>query len=181
MRWLLVALVLVAACEQPGVTTPPVERDPGAASDELLIALSRARSHHAQADLYLAEGDTAAAAGALERILLVPFPAGAPEGEDTQLDARARLARLYLKSGRLADAERVLDEGLRAPGRSSFFRANLWAVSGERHEARAKQLQATDPAAAREARRAALMAYDESIRLNTELQQRLHGNRRQAP
>ena len=88
----LAVVLLLGACDAPsGVTTPPTERDTAAASEELLIALSRARSHHAQADLYLTEGDTTAAAGALEKI-----PWSLPrrrEGEDTMIDARARLAR----------------------------------------------------------------------------------------
>jgi len=183
-RWLpfaLAAALLAAACNSPGVSTPPAERDLPGASDELLIALSRARSHHAQADLYLADGDPAAAAAALEKVLAVPFPAGAPEADDTRLDARARLARLYLKLGRDADADRTIDDGLRASGRRSFFLANLWAVSGERHEARARRLGATDPEGARQARREALSAYDESLRINAELQERLHGTRRQNP
>jgi hypothetical protein len=174
-------LALAGGCDSPRVSTPPAERDLPGASEELLIALSRARSHHAQADLYLADGDPAAAAAALEKILAVPFPAGSPEADDTRLDGRARLARLYLKLDRGADADRTIDEGLAAAGRRSFFLANLYAVSGERHEARARRLAASDPEGARQARRAALAAYDESLRINSELQERLHGTRRQTP
>src|SRR5262249_8546928 len=82
------------------------------------------------------DGDLDAAAGELRAILAIPFPAGTPEGEETFLDARARLARLEIGRGRLDDAERVVGEGLASAGRDSFFLANLHTVAGELHEAR---------------------------------------------
>jgi tetratricopeptide repeat protein len=178
--WLRAALsVLAAALWLAGCpkgsdsTTPPAEREPETLSEPLLIALAQAKNYHHQAEIRLADGDTEGAIAAVSRILTIPFPAGAPEGEETRLDARARLAKLYLGAGRLDEARRAVDEGLAAPGRDSFFLANLHTVSGEVHEAEARQLEPRDPAAARAARQAALAAYDRSIQINERLQQKL--------
>jgi tetratricopeptide (TPR) repeat protein len=173
---LALALALVACDGARRVSTPPHEQPAESSSEALLLALSEARSHHAQADLYLADGDVDAATRSLARVLEVRFPAGASEAEDTRLDARARLARLYLRAGRLDDADRVIDAGLTGAARRSFFLANLYAVSGERWEARARAL-AGDAEGARRARRAALAAYDQSLSINAELQARLHGTK----
>ena len=157
-----------------GVTTPPAERDDdGALSTALLAALGQAKSYHHLADVHLADGDTDAAAAALRQIFAIRFPAGAPEGEETLLDARARLAKLELGRGRLDEARRVVDEGLAAPGRDSFFRANLYNVSGELHEARAHALDGTDAAGARAERRAAITDYHHAIEIDERVQKAL--------
>lgn len=158
-RWIL-AVVLLGACED------------GRGGDEaLLVALSQVRSLHHQADAHLANGDTDAAIAAVARALEVPFPPGAPEGEDIRLDARARLAKLYLAKGQPAEARRTVDAGMAAAGRESFFVANLAQVSGEVHEAEARR--ATDPAAARREREAAILDYEKSVHIAERIQQRL--------
>src|SRR6185503_5798959 len=108
----------------------------------------------------LADGHPERAVEALQKILELPFPAGAPEGEDTLLDARARLAKLLLAQGRADDARRIVDQGLASATRDSFFLANLWSVSGELHEAR-------------DAKHAAIEAYQRSIEINQRIQKRL--------
>lgn len=158
-------VVALAACEGRPAERPPL-------SQPLLAALSQARAYHHIADLQLADGAPDAAAVALERILDLPFPAGAPEGEDAILDARARLGKLHLAAGRLDEAQRVIDDGLGGARRESFFLANLWSVRGELHEARARAL-AADPAAARDERRAAIAAYERSIQINERVQRAL--------
>jgi hypothetical protein len=161
---ILALLVAVAGCDgRP--ERPPL-------SQPLLAALAQARAYHHIADLHLADGAPDAAAEALGRILELPFPAGAPEGEDAALDARARLAKLHLAAGRLDDARRVLDAGLAAATRDSFFVANLHAVVGELHEARARAAGA-DEAAARAERRAAIAAHERSIAINARVQRQL--------
>ena len=166
-------LVFEAGCgnERRSALQPP-EPDP-TLSEPLMVALQQARSYHHLADTYLEVGDTAEAIAAVEKILAVPFPPGAPEGRDTLLDARARLAKLYLGAGRPDDARRIVDEGLAAAPADSFFTANLLAVSGDLFEARAKALDATDAAAAKEARLAAIRAYSSSIEVNKRVQARL--------
>jgi hypothetical protein len=161
----VVFLVMLAACgdraEHPRLSQP------------LLAALAQARSYHHLADLHLANGAPDRAVEALERLLAVPFPAGAPEGEDALLDARARLAKLHLAQGRPEAARRVVDEGLQKTQRESFFLANLYSVSGELAEARAHALDATDAEAARAERRAAILAHERSIQINERIQRRL--------
>jgi tetratricopeptide (TPR) repeat protein len=164
-RYPLVLLLVLAACEdraeRPQLSQP------------LLAALAQARSYHHLADLHLANGAPERAVEALERLLAVPFPAGAPEGEDALLDARARLAKLHLAQGRPEAARRVVDEGLAGNPRESFFLANLYSVSGELAEARAHALDAVDPEAARAERRAAILAHERSIQINERIQRRL--------
>jgi hypothetical protein len=165
-RAALLCALLVLACDAARAPEAPPLSQP------LMAALAQARAYHHIADLQLAEGAPDAAAVALERILLLPFPAGAPEGEDALLDARARLAKLHVAAGRVDEARRVLDAGFVAARRDSFFLANLHAVAGELHEARARAL-AADPAAARLERRAAIAAYERSIQINERVQRRL--------
>jgi hypothetical protein len=160
----LALAVALAACTGKGDERPPL-------SEPLLAGLAQARSYHHIADLQLADGKADAAAAALDKILEIPFPAGAPEGEDAILDARARLAKLHLSAGRPQDARRVVDEGLAGARRESFFVANLHAVSGELHEAEARA--DSDPEAARAHRRAAILAHEQSIRINERIQMRL--------
>ena len=179
-RLLLVALLVgVAACtssERSRVDTPAAERTPVAsASAELLKALEAAQTLHHHADALVQAGQTDAAIAEVARVLEVPFPAGAPEAEDVRTDARARLGKLYLDAGRLDEAERVVDEGLAAGGRDSFFRANLYNVRGELHEARAVRLdeQAADAAAKAELRQA-IEAYAHGQDINVRVQARVY-------
>ncbi len=175
---LLAAVTLVtAACTSDDRRSERVARLPepdDALSEELMVALAQAKNFHHKAKVYLGDGNVPEAITAVRQILTVPFPAGAPEGEDVRLDARALLAKLLIGRGELAEAQRVVDEGLAAASRPSFFVANLWTVAGEVHEARAAALdEKADKAAAADARRAAIRAYDESIRINEALQKRL--------
>jgi tetratricopeptide (TPR) repeat protein len=165
---LLTALVLaVGACAETGGGRPARPQ----LSEAVMVGLAQAKNYHHQADVYLADGDTDAAIKAVTAILSVPFPAGSPEGEDTVLDARARLAKLYLNAGRAAEARRIVDEGLNTPtARESFFLANLHTVSGELHEQAAQALTGDQ---AKQARRDAIMAYDRSIEINKRIQKQL--------
>jgi hypothetical protein len=176
-RWLLAAVLACAAgstaCtqdRQERVTRLPEPDD--AVSEELMVALAQAKNFHHKAKVHLGDGNVGEAIVAVRQILSVPFPAGAAEGDDVRIDARALLAKLLVGKGELDEALRIAQEGLAAASRPSFFVANLWTVTGEIHEARAVGLEA-DPAAAAEARRAAIRAYDESIRINDAIQRRL--------
>ena len=80
---------------------------------------------------------------------------------------------------------RTISEGLAQSSRESFFAANLHTVQGEVHEARAAQLEATIEKTADDEqrkqiakevaaeKRAAIAAYDRSIKINEALQKRL--------
>ncbi|WP_428264760.1 tetratricopeptide repeat protein [Haliangium sp.] len=156
------------------LTAVPGPDDGAPLDEELMLALSLAKNHHHKADLLAQDGRFDEAAESLSAILDIPFPTGAPEGEDVRLDARARLAKLLIAQGQHDRARAVIEAGLSGTPRRSFFLANLYTVKGELHEAMADSLdQSGDPAAARTARRDAIAAFDESIRINRDLQKAL--------
>ena len=64
--------------------------------EALMLSLSRAKNFHHKANVYLQDGNVDAATEEVSQILTIPFPAGAPEGQDVLLDARARLGKLLL-------------------------------------------------------------------------------------
>lgn len=145
--------------------------------EPLMLALAQAKNHHHKADVFLGEGQIERAVDAVEQILAIPFPEDAPEAEDVTLDARARLAKLLVAQGRIDRAMEVVDQGIAGSVRRSFFVANLYTVKGEVYEAMANTLDEEDTDTAREqaraARRNAIEAFDQSIAINSELQQAL--------
>ncbi len=165
----------------PSVTTLPEPRAEsvaaGPATDlgpELMIALAQAKNFHHKADIYAQEGDLLAATAAVREILAIPFPPGAAEGQDVEFDARARLAKLLMAQEALDEALGIVEEGIAARTRDSFFLANLHTVAGEVHEAMARALDDEgNSAGAEQERRAAIAAYDASIAINRALQQAL--------
>ena len=165
------------AAPQRSVTALPDPDDGELLGEELMIALSLAKNYHHKADVLAQEARYEEAAEALRQILAIPFPADAPEAADVRLDARARLGKLLASQGRIDDALIVIEQGLAEHPQDSFFRANLFTVKGEVHEAQATALDqgGTEEtrAAARDARRAAITAFDESIRINRALQEAL--------
>ncbi len=172
---LIAALALASstACgRRQSALTPPADDPPATLGEPLLIALAQAKNFHHRADVNLADGNTEAAIQDVTNILTIEFPAGAPEAEDTLLDARARLGKLYLGLGKLDEAERIVDQGIAEAERESFFLANLNTVQGEIRHARARTL--TDPAAATAERHRAIESLDRSIEINKKLQKRLH-------
>ena len=136
-----------------------------ALSEELMLALSMAKNLHHKADVYLAEMRSDEAVKALEAILEIRFPDDAPEREDVTLDARARLARLLANQGKLDQALTVVDTGIKAAKRRSFFLANLNAVRGEILEGRALQIEDSQPDEAKKLRRDAIKSLDEAIQI----------------
>ncbi len=146
-------------------------------SEELMLALAQAKNYHHKANVLIADGKPAEAIGNVRQILALRFPANAPEADDVRHDARALLAKLLASQGQLDEAMAVIDEGLASATRDSFFVANMYTVQGELHQARA-ELLAKDPTRKTEAdraRRAAIIAFDRSIQINTVLQQQLEG------
>ena len=172
MTWVLaVALLLVAACssckqreaqQEPAPRQTELVEPRDALGEPLMIALAQAKNFHHLADVYLREGKTVQAIEAVREILLLKFPAGAPEGEDAVVDARARLGTLLVTEGKLDEAAKVVDDGLTAAKRESFFVANLYTVRGEILAARADAIAASDPAAAETLRRQAIEALVKS-------------------
>jgi len=145
-----------------------------------MVALAQAKNHHHKANVYIADGNTTEAIASVRQILALRFPANAPEADDVRHDARALLAKLLASQGKLEDAMAVIAEGLASATRESFFVANMYTVKGELHQARA-ELLSKDVARKTDAdaeRRAAIMAFDRSIEINTKLQQQLESQHR---
>lgn len=167
------SLVLSAACNQRrSRLTPPADDPPSTLGEPLLVALAQAKNFHQRADVNLAAGNIQQAIQDVTNILTIEFPAGAPEAEDTLLDARARLGKLYLGLGELAQAEQVVAEGIAEASRESFFLANLFQVQGEIRYANA--LTITDPALRKEALHRSIESTDRSIEINKKIQKRLY-------
>lgn len=159
--------------KEPPVTTRTA--DPTEViGEDLMIALSKAKNYHHKARVYMSDGKIAEAIASVRAILSLEFPAGAPEAEDVRNDARALLAKLLVGQNQIEEAMTVVTEGIAQSERESFFVANLYTVQGEIHEARALQLDtANEKAKAAEERRAAIGAYDKSIKINETLQKKL--------
>jgi len=157
--------------ETTRVTRLPEPSD--ALSEELLLPLRQAQNLHHIADVQLQNGKVAEAIEAVRRILSLRFPAGAPEAEDVTLDARARLARLLVTEGKLAEALNVLDEGIKATRRESFFLSNVYTARGEVLEALAVTLDDTDKTAADNYRADAIRARMRSIEIDEKLLDRI--------
>jgi tetratricopeptide (TPR) repeat protein len=159
--------------DKPRVQTP----DPTDVIDQkLMIALSKAKNFHHKARVYMSDGKLAEAIASLRQILVLEFPAGAPEAEDVRNDARALLAKLLVSQNQIDEAMRVVQEGIAQSQRESFFVANLYTVKGEIHEARAALLDPNDPtqkAKIVDEKHSAIAAYDKSNDINTALQDKL--------
>ena len=178
--------LLVAACSREQAAHSDGNQRGGSAApgvvigDELMVALAQAKNHHHKANVYIADGNTTEAIASVRQILALRFPANAPEADDVRHDARALLAKLLASQGKLEDAMAVIAEGLASATRESFFVANMYTVKGELHQARA-ELLSKDVARKTDAdaeRRAAIMAFDRSIEINTKLQQQLESQHR---
>ena len=172
---LLLAVIGITACScssekaEPTPTTHTAE--PTEVIDQdLMIALSKAKNFHHKAKVYMSDGKLDDAIASVREILSLPFPPNAPEAEDVRNDARALLAKLYVGKGQLDDAMRVVQEGIAASSRESFFVANLYTVKGEIHEARAATLP---PEQAKDEKHKAIESYDQSNQIDTELQKQL--------
>jgi len=154
----------------PRVTKTPEADD--VIDERLMVALGQAKNFHYKAKVYMSDGKVTEAIAVVRQILSLRFPANAPEADDVRNDARALLARLLVSQNQLDEAMRVVDEGLAAVTRESFFVANLYTVKGEILYARAGAAAAGDPKAI-EDKRAAIEALDKSIKINEALQLQL--------
>jgi tetratricopeptide (TPR) repeat protein len=172
-----VALAVVGCADRdapaPSVTQTAEPAD--AISPKLMIALSRAKNFYHLAKVYMSDGNVAAATASVREILSLEFPPGAPEAEDVRNDARALLAKILLGQGQLEDAMRVVQEGIAASQRESFFVANLYTVKGEIHEARAA---AGDGQRAIDEKHAAIEAYTKSNDIDVRIQKQLAEERK---
>jgi hypothetical protein len=143
--------------------------------EALMLALGQAKNFHLKAKVYMSDGKVTEAIASVRQILSLRFPANAPEADDVRNDARALLARLLVGQNQLDEAMRVVEEGLAAVTRESFFVANLYTVKGEIHLARAQAPNggpANDPKTVEE-KRAAIEALERSIKITEALMKQL--------
>ena len=148
--------------------------EPGDAIDErLMVALAQAKNFHDKAKVYMLDGKSAEAIAAIRHILSLQFPVGSPEADDVRHDARALLAKLLADQGQLDEAMTVVDEGLAAATRDSFFVANLHTVKGEIHYQRAAQFADPKDPKAIENKHDAIDALERSIKINEKIQKQL--------
>jgi hypothetical protein len=172
MRRLVVTLALACGLGLGGCRGGDDRRAPPI-DERLMLALEEARAWQHRADVHLDDGDVAGAIADVEQVLAIRFPSGAAEGEEARLDAHARLAKLRLVQGDEAAALAAVERGRAEATRDSFYRAHLETTAGEILEARAKRLGASDPEAAKAARREALADYARSIEINKRVQAQL--------
>lgn len=172
MKHLVLLCLLMLACSQErDVNVTTRTQEPSEAIDQkLMVPLLQAKNFHHKAKVYMSDGKLDDAIASVREILSLSFPPGAPEAEDVRNDARALLGKLLVGKGALDEATQVVNEGIAASSRESFFVANLYTVQGEIHEARAASLQGA-PAA--DEKRAAIQSYDKSIQIDTALQKKL--------
>ena len=78
----------------------------------LLAFLSKARAAHHRADLMEEDGDLDLAIAALEPVVALPRPAGAPEADEVVADTYARLADLKSDLGDFDPALHDVEAGL---------------------------------------------------------------------
>jgi tetratricopeptide (TPR) repeat protein len=186
MRLTITALVVLAlassscSSERDNAGSPPSTRlaEPAdAIGQDLMLALSQAKNYHHKAKIEMSDGRTDDAIASVRAILSLRFPANAPEADDVRDDARALLAKLLVGKGELDEAARVVQEGIAASPRDSFFVANLYTVAGEIHEARAKLLDAAAEGDAKQRtvaeRHAAIEAFDKSNQIDAVLQKQI--------
>jgi tetratricopeptide (TPR) repeat protein len=171
----LAAATFMVCCssEEGGVEDKPVTeltepRD--ALRQDLMVALNQAKNFHHKADVYLKDARLDLAIESVRKVLDIPFPPDSPEGEDVILDARARLAKLLVTKGQVAEAMDTVNLGIKTAERESFFLANLYTARGEVWEARAVLAdEAKKPDDAKRMRLEAIKDFDRSIQINNAL------------
>jgi hypothetical protein len=146
--------------------------DAGKVVDPVLLAfLSRARAAHHIADQREEANQESAAISVLEELVRGPMPRGAdgsPEVHEVLADTRARLADLKSRIGRFDEASRDVDQGLALVADPNYFRGHLFEVRGLLEERRAQAL-AGKQAEADTAKRAALAAFEEAMRIQSQV------------
>lgn len=162
--------------ERAGAQQPPANAEAQGAIvvDPILLAfLSKARSAHHSADSFEASGDITGAIAELEALTRGPRPGGEkPLAEVSEVlsDTHARLADLQSGRGQFDAAIDHIDTGLTLATNVTYFRGHLFEVKGLVEERRAKSLeQSGETDKAREARKAAISAFDEAVRIQDQV------------
>lgn len=139
----------------------------------LLAFLSKARAAHHSADAAESSGNIDAAVAALEGLARGPKPGGEhPPAEVSEVlsDTHARLADLQSARGQFDSASTHVRQGLELAASVTYFRGHLFEVQGLVEERRAKALdQQGETEKAKEARKAAITAFDEAVRVQDQV------------
>jgi hypothetical protein len=171
---LLVGLALTG-CHQ-GRVDACTDTDGGEPVGPALLAfLSRSRSAHHRADAREEQQDLAAAELELQAIIQGPKPAcpDAAEVREVLADTYARLADLRSRHGDFTVALTDIEHGLALVPETSYFRGHLFEVRGLVEERQSKALGGHgDSAGAGRAQERALGAFQEAMRIQSEVIQK---------
>jgi hypothetical protein len=177
VRIVLLASLLIAASLLPSCSRDRSSRsgscpceESGALVDPGLVAyLSRARAAHHVADAHETEGNLSAAALELDRLVAAPRPGRAEvyaEVEEVLADTHARLADLRSRLGDFDRASHHVELGLASARGATYFRGHLFEVLGLVNERQSAVLKAKgDAVAAEAARRRALDAFEQAMKI----------------
>lgn len=177
LLWLVALALAVGAlggCSKGAEHGP--EGEAGVPVDPVLLAfLSRARAAHHIADQREESGKLEQAIEPLQRLVDGPLPGGgtpaAPaEVREVLADTLARLADLKSQLGRHDEAQKDILRGLELAKETTYFRGHLFEVRGLAEERLSKSLEAkNDAAAAEEAKKRALDAFEKSMAIQAEV------------
>jgi hypothetical protein len=171
----LLLVLLLGGCHKAPVDAC-VDTDGGEPVGPALLAfLSRSRSAHHRADAREEQKDLAAAESELSAIVQGPKPPchDAAEVREVLADTHARLADLRSRHADFAGALADIEHGLALVPEASYFRGHLFEVRGLVEERRSKALGAAgDGAGATAAQERALTAFQEAMRIQSEVIQK---------
>lgn len=173
----------LVGCARSERAQPPSASEPAGATivDTVLLAfLSKARAAHHKADAAEASGDMTTAIASLESLTQGPRPGGEKpliEVSEVLSDTHARLADLQSARGQFDVAIEHVKTGLGLATDTTYFRGHLFEVRGLVEERRAKSLdERGETDRAREARKSAIDAFDEAVRIQDQVIMNALGN-----
>ena len=173
--WVVALVLALGACRR-AAPDPCADAEGGAPVGPALLAfLSRSRAAHHRADAFEERNDTQAARAELDAVIHGPLPAcpGAAEVREVLADTHARLGDLASRNGDFAAALASVEQGLGLVPEQSYFRGHLFEVRGLVEERQSKALAARgDAAGATGAAERALTAFQEAMRIQSEVIER---------
>lgn len=176
LRAPLVAFALALGACQKAAPDPCADAKGGAPVGPALLAfLSRSRAAHHRADAFEERSDVQAARAELEAVIHGPLPAcpAAAEVREVLADTQARLGDLASRNGDFAAALASVEHGLGFVPEQSYFRGHLFEVRGLVEERQSKALAGRgDAAGAAAAAERALSAFQEAMRIQSEVIER---------
>jgi tetratricopeptide (TPR) repeat protein len=168
----LLGALALAAC-QKAAPNPCADAEGGAPVGPALLAfLSRSRAAHHRADAFEERNDWRAAEAELAAVIGGPKPAcpDADEVREVLADTHARLGDLESRHADFSAALASVERGLALVPEQSYFRGHLFEIRGLVEERQAKALGGRgDAAGAASAQERALAAFQEAMRIQSEV------------